>query len=124
MHLAARLTAHPRLVELNDAAERGAWRTGLPLVWGVETTCLELPLPDALAAYAYQKLNGLVAAAMKLIRIGPEGAQGILYRLAPAVSEAIETSMAIAVEELGGFTPLLDIAGARHETAYTRLFIS
>jgi urease accessory protein len=122
--LVARLTAHPRLQTLAGAAERGEWSANLPVVWGVETACLELPSNHALAAYAYQSLNGHVAAAMKLIRIGPEGAQSILRRLAPAVDRAIADSATVLADAIGTFTPLLDLASARHETAYTRLFIS
>jgi urease accessory protein len=124
LSLVARLTGHPRLTTLATAAGQGEWMANLPVVWGVETACLDLPLDDALTAYAFQSLNGLAAAAMKLIRIGPDGTQNILRRLLPAVEQAVTNSAHVDRASIGAFTPLLDIASACHETAYSRIFIS
>lgn len=124
LKLTAELSGHPRLFALHQAAEKDAWRANWPSVWGVEAACLNIAMPSALAAYGYQSVNGLLTASAKLIRIGPTEIQKTLYRCRPAIESAIETSLTVTEGEIGWFTPMLDIAGACHETAYTRLFMS
>jgi urease accessory protein UreF len=50
--------------------------------------------------------------------------QDLLHRLKPAVSAAAETSGSIRVDELGVFSPWLDLAGMAHEQQFSRLFLS
>ena len=120
----AGLTDHPHLAALHREAEEGNWMANWPVVCGIEASALSIPVEDALLSYAYQSIAGILAASTKLIRIGPAETQRILSRQTEALDRAIVTSATIMEENIGWFTPLLDIAGARHETAYTRLFIS
>lgn len=76
-----------------------------------------------MAAY-YLGVSSQINAAFKLIRIGQKRCQSILSK---CLSEAVEISSiasTIALDDIGWFTPALDICNARHETAYTRIFIS
>lgn len=120
LKLVAELTAEPALCEWRDAA----WSSQWPVVCGLEAAVLKLPVDECLISYSYQSMNGLLAASAKLIRIGPTEIQRQLHACGPLVSEAIAASANIQEHEIGWFTPLLDITGAHHETAYTRLFIS
>jgi urease accessory protein len=120
----AGLTGHPHLATLNREVEAGNWMANWPVVCGIEAAALSIPVRDALMSYAYQSIAGILAASTKLIRIGPAEAQRILSRQTDALNCAIVTSATVMEDDIGWFTPLLDIAGARHETAYTRLFIS
>jgi len=120
----AGLTGKTLLIELDKAVEQGRWMGNWPVVCGIEAAVLQIPVDQALLSYAYQSVAGILAASIKLIRIGPAEAQQILSRQTTALEVAIEQSVSISEEDIGWFTPLLDIAGARHETAYTRIFIS
>jgi urease accessory protein len=75
-------------------------------------------------AFAYSASAGLVSAAMKLLPLGQSRAQALLSRLGEAAGEWTRVADGMKLEELGGFTPALDIASMRHETAAPRLFIS
>jgi urease accessory protein len=79
---------------------------------------------ESLLAFSYAASAGLVSAAMKLLPLGQSRAQELLSRLGAVVPELVRVADSTAVEDLGGFTPLLDIAAMRHEVARTRLFIS
>lgn len=120
LKLIAGLTGDGPLVDLQQAG----WKSQWPVVCGLEAAVLETPLDHALLSYGYQSINGLLAASAKLIRIGPTEIQRQLHACGPLVVDAITASMPMQENDIGWFTPLLDITGAHHETAYTRIFIS
>ena len=84
----------------------------------------QIPLRAALAVYFYQTLAAFCSAALKLIRIGQEGCQRLLYGCLTNAEHAIDRSLEVKCEETGWFNPLLEIASMRHERAFERLFIS
>jgi urease accessory protein len=122
--LAADLIGHPFLKDLRAQANAGAWVPHANVVFGLETAAGGATREDAAAAYAYVSLAGAVAAAMKLIRLGQNAAQRILRRALDRAPAAVAASAAVDRADIGWFTPLLDIAGARHETGVVRIFIS
>jgi len=83
-----------------------------------------VPLPAALAAYYYQSLAAICAAALKLIRIGQEGCQRALRAACRAAEGVISRSGAVLRQDAGCFNPMLEIASMRHARAHERLFIS
>jgi urease accessory protein len=82
------------------------------------------PVVAVLASIYYSSVASLLAAAMKLLRIGQNGCQTLLTEAMGQAALAIEAALALPIEEIGWFNPWLDIAAARHETAEARLFIS
>lgn len=124
LQLVARLTKNPLLEKMNDKVVAGEWMANWPCVWGIEAAAMKISLHTVMQAYAYQGLSGILAAALKLISIGPTESQELLMRGLKEVPHAIRASTDIAKEDIGWFTPALDIASAKHETAYSRIFIS
>ncbi len=94
------------------------------MVTGIHAALDGVSREDALLAFAYGAAAGLVASAMKLLPLGQSRAQALLTRLGEGVPKLVRAADAAGLEDLGSFTPLLDIAAMRHETARTRLFIS
>lgn len=122
--LAVAAADHPRLRQLVHELERGAFTAQAPIVAGVVAAAAGVGAEAAATAHAYQAVSGQLGAAMKLIRLGQQGAQQILTRLLPALAGAATQAATIPEDEIGWFAPGTDIASARHESAYTRLFIS
>lgn len=91
---------------------------------GVQARLGQVPLEAALTAHAYQTYALVLQAAMKLIRIGQEGCQRLLTARLVALPELVRASLAIPREDAGASLASLDIASARHATAFARLFIS
>jgi len=106
------------------AVEEGRSPGQQAVVTGIHAALDGVSREDALLAFAYGTAAGLVASAMKLLPLGQSRAQALLTRLGEGVPERVRAADATGLEELGSFTPLLDIAAMRHETARTRLFIS
>ncbi|HLY11161.1 MAG TPA: urease accessory UreF family protein [Planctomycetota bacterium] len=94
------------------------------VVTGLHAALEGIRREDALLAFAYGTAAGLVASAMKLLPLGQTRAQSFLGRLGQAMPALVESADRMALEDLGAFTPLYDIAAMRHEHARTRLFIS
>jgi len=108
-----------------DAARRaGELDAHDVIVMGAQGARTGIPLEAVLTAVYYQALAALVTASLKLIRIGQDACQDLLGKHLRDVPAAIEAASDVPPDEIGWFSPTLDIASARHETAYTRLFIT
>ena len=79
----------------------------------------------AACAFAYQSISGHVMAAMKLLRLGQERAQGLIRSTMMTMVEAISGRCATSGDAVAGwFNPLVEIASMRHASAHERIFIS
>ena len=85
---------------------------------------LGAPREAVLAAVLYGALSALVAAAVKLLRLGQNASHTLLAEALAAGEAEVSAAPGRAMEQLGTFNPWWDIASARHETADFRLFIS
>jgi urease accessory protein len=72
----------------------------------------------AAAAYLQQSVTMLVSCCQRLLPLGQTCAQQILWDLKPAILKASQCTEPLC------FSPLLDVASARHPLLFTRLFIS
>ncbi|HEX7896893.1 MAG TPA: urease accessory UreF family protein [Planctomycetota bacterium] len=104
--------------------EAGASPGHQAVVTGAHLALAGASRAEAMTAFAYQSAAGLVAAAMKLGPLGQTRAQEILETIGESMAARVAAADLVTVDGLGAFTPLLDIAALRHETASTRLFIS
>ena len=82
------------------------------------------PLPAVMAGIAYASISALLAAAMKLLRLGQNASQSLLTEALDAAAGLMASAEATRFEDIGWFNPWLDIGAARHETAEARMFIS
>ena len=114
----------PRLASFSGKVDGGKTPGHQSVVTGLHLAVASIPRRDALLSYAYATAAGLAGAAMKLLPFGQAGAQALLTRCGEMAPDLIDEADGMELEELGAFTPLLDLASMRHETAYTRIFIS
>jgi urease accessory protein len=124
VELAAKLRGHALAVEFVQRAEAEGWPYSPSVAAALETRVLGAPLEAALASVYYASIAGLLAAAMKLLRLGQNRAQTLLTEMMGRAPEIVTAAKAVPVSEIGWFNPWLDIAAARHERAAARLFIS
>jgi urease accessory protein len=115
-------------VAANQEYRRSVDEGGAPghqaVVTGMHQALSGVPRGETLLAFAYGAAAGLVAGGMKLVPLGQSRAQALLTRLGESAPEWVRTADGMALEDLGGFCPALDIAAMRHEVAAPRLFIS
>jgi len=84
----------------------------------------DIALEQALPGYLHAVLANWVSAGIRLIPLGQTDGQRIIAALEPAVAETASRALAASLDEIGSAAFRADLAGARHETQYTRLFRS
>ena len=94
------------------------------IVLGTQGALGQMPLDDTLGLAFYHGLTPFVNAALKLVRMGQLACQKILSEALAQTAEVVDKAKQISTEEMGWLCPALDISSARHETAFSRLFIS
>lgn len=92
--------------------------------FGLVAGAMGIEPEPASAAYLQQSITTLVSCCQRLLPLGQTRAHQILWNLKPAIVSAARHAAGVPPERMGCFTPLLDIASARHPTLSTRLFIS
>lgn len=105
-------------------AADGAWPHAASIAAALEGRVHGAPLVAVLGGVFYATVAALLAAAMKILRLGQNGAQSLLTEALVAAPPVIAAAEATPVGNIGWFNPWLDIAAARHETADARMFIS
>ena len=124
VELCARLRDHPLAHEFLKQAAQRAWPFSASIAAALEGRVTGAPLSAVLASVYYGSVGALLAAAMKLLRLGQNGAQALLTESLAAAPAIIAEAGRLPIEEIGWLNPWLDIASARHATADARMFIS
>jgi urease accessory protein len=118
------IAPQPFLAALEMARNEGRLDAHAPVISGVQFALGGSPLEAGLLAVYYQTFASYMTAAMKLIRMGQNACQRLLAELLEPGPEVCRIAGDVPIESAGWFSPILDLASARHESAYTRLFIS
>jgi len=104
--------------------ESGATSGHHAVTFGLVSAAADIPASEAVVAFGATSLNGYVAAAVRLGVIGQTAAQAIIRDLHPALMNACDTATRLDLDDLGGYSPLIDLAGLRHAAISNRLFTS
>lgn len=83
-----------------------------------------VPLGSASHAFLTAVSSNWVSAGIRLVPLGHTDGQRILKALEPTVTATAERALTARLDDLGNAAFRADIASARHETQYTRLFRS
>lgn len=123
----ALLAAHVRLgtkgaTELRSQIEAGNVLGHLPIVQGFVWRARGMSGANAILVSGYSTASGLIAAAVRLGRIGAVEAQAVLAALLPAIADLSAPVPPDA--EIESFMPWVDAAASRHVRAHLRLFAS
>ena len=94
------------------------------VAFGVVAQAAGIARMDAVAAFGASSLIGYAAAAVRLGIIGQCAAQRIIAGLETALGDAIAAAPQTGLDDLGGYLPLVDIAGMRQASLPARPFAS
>ncbi len=94
------------------------------IAYGLVTAVASIDLPLALLGYLHAYVVSQVSAAVRLIPLGATEGQLIIQSIRPDLLEIAVFAQKAEMEDLGCFTPGLDIRSMQHERLYSRLFIS
>jgi len=95
-----------------------------PVAVGAACAGHGIALDPALRAFLATVVSNWVSAGVRLIPLGHTDSQRILQAIEPAVAATAARALTTRLDEIGSATFRADIASARHETQYTRLFRS
>jgi urease accessory protein len=109
---------------LKEDVREGRCFGSYPLVYGLICRSLDIPLDRAAEGYLYAAVVTCVNAALRLISIGQTEAQRLTASLFPAVAYSWEAVRDMDPAEAYSGMPLAELAMIRHETLYSRLFMS
>jgi len=95
-----------------------------PVAYAVVMSHRGIDSRDALLAFGYSRLAGIVSAGLRLISIGQQQAQNLLAESVERLPEAADRIVQMEFEPLRSFAPVMDIAQMNHQYVYSRLFRS
>jgi urease accessory protein len=95
-----------------------------PIAVGVAAAGHDIPLDHALPAYLHALLANWISAGIRLVPLGQTDGQRVLAALEGVVAATIERASAASLDDIGGAAFRADLASAKHESQYTRLFRS
>lgn len=84
----------------------------------------QVPLDEALQAFAWSWLENQVAAMIKLVPLGQTQGQILILAMDESIQQAVELAKNLPESEIGCSLPNLAILSSRHEIQYSRLFRS
>jgi urease accessory protein len=102
------------------------WRgpVAYPIAVGVACAGHGIPLGPATHAFLTALIANWISAGVRLIPLGHTDGQRLAHALEPEVTRTAQRAVAAGLDDLGSATFRADLASARHETQYTRLFRS
>ena len=105
---------------------KAAWDgpVAYPVAVAVAAAGHGIALEPALAAYLQAVAANWVSAGVRLIPLGQSDGQRVLAALEPVVAATAQRALTAALDDIGSSAFRADLASARHETQYTRLFRS
>ena len=114
----------PFLDELEEEARLERTSGHYPVALGCVAESLRLACEEGLESLCYGAVSGLVSAAVRLVPLGQTEGQRVISNLEGAVREAVETAMALSLEDAHSWGPGHEIRAMTHRRLHTRLFVS
>jgi urease accessory protein len=123
LELAARLHGGVARTVAGRAAAEG-WPQPACVAAAIEGRVLGAPREAVLVGLIYATAAGVLAAAVKLLRLGQNAVHTLLAEALARAPTLVESARGVGPGDIGSCNPWWDIASARHERADFRLFIS
>jgi urease accessory protein len=114
-----------RIASLYRDAIRSKTATGhYCIIYGMFAATLHIPLTDALKAFYYNAAVGMVTNAVKLVPLGQQDGQEMLFSLHELIETLASETISPDTKLLGRSCTAFDIRCMQHETLYSRLYMS
>lgn len=94
------------------------------VVFGIFAQALQILKQEALTGFYYNAAVGMVTNSVKLIPLGQQDGQEILFSLQPLITQLAKSSLSPNVELIGFCCTGFDIRCMQHEQLYSRLYMS
>ena len=94
------------------------------LVFGILAHVFNIAKVDALSGFYYNAVTGMVTNCVKLVPLGQQQGQEILFSLQSLMQRLVLASLNPDPDLIGFCCPGFDIRSMQHEQLYTRLYMS
>lgn len=94
------------------------------VAFGIIAAKMSIDIEETVIAYIFSSINTLIQNAIKLIPLGNVEAQKLFYKINQSLSDSVDKSFAVELEDVSNFTPGLDFASIDHEDLRTRIYMS
>lgn len=94
------------------------------IAFAMYAQALKISYQDALSAFYYNALNGMMTNCAKLVPISQMDAQQILFKLQPLIERLVAEQPDMDEGLIGNCCVAQDIRCMQHEKLYTRIYIS
>jgi urease accessory protein len=94
------------------------------IVFGLYAHALGIKKDDALTGFYYNAAAAMVTNSVKLIPLGQQDGQEILFSLQPLIKQLVEKTLAPDIDLVGLCCTGFDIRCMQHERLYSRLYMS
>jgi len=107
------------------AAIAGQQATGhYCIAFGLYAQALQIPKADALTGFYYNAAAGMVTNSVKLIPLGQQEGQELLFSLHPLMQRLVQNTLQPDEDMIGLCCAGFDIRSMQHEQLYSRLYMS
>lgn len=120
----ADISPAPRCNKYLQSIKDGHQHGHYPVAFAMYAHAKGISREDALTAFYYNTLNGIVTNCAKMVPISQTAGQQILFRLQPLIRELVAMQETLADELVGLCCIGQEIRCMQHEKQYTRLYIS
>ena len=110
--------------KLQGGSDRCEMPKHYSVAFGYCAALFGIGLREALTGYYYNAAAGMVTNCVKLIPMGQQDGQVLLFSLQPLIMELVEQSLEPERELIGMCCAGLDIRCMQHEQLYSRLYMS
>ena len=94
------------------------------IIFGLYAFALKIEKREMLSGFYYNTAVGFVTNSVKLIPLGQQDGQELLFSLHPVIDQLVDESMHPDRDLLGFCCPGFDIRCIQHESLYSRLYMS
>ena len=95
-----------------------------PIVFGALACLLHIDKRDALSGFFYNAASAMVTNCVKLIPLGQQDGQELLFSLHALIQKLVEQSLEPDGDMIGACCAGFDIRSMQHERLYSRLYMS
>ena len=118
------LSTNDLILEYNNALQSQQATGNYCIAFGIIAQSMNISKQDALYGFYYNAAAGFVTNSVKLIPLGQQDGQEILFSLMPVMQQLAEQSMNIDKDLIGLCCTGFDIRCMQHEQLYSRLYMS
>jgi urease accessory protein len=116
--------AQPLTIDFRDTVVAQKTAGNYSVVFGMYAAVLGIHKREVLTGFYYNAAAGMVTNCVKLIPLGQQDGQELLFSLQPLLLELVEKTMVPDEDLLGLCCTGFDIASMQHEQLYSRLYMS